>query len=82
MKAGEPVWISEGNGWRREGTFIKVVEAVTFRRVTLSQLMRKDFDLGRGRKERLAYVEYINDNGKKVKANFNPRRISARRNGQ
>ena len=78
LKQGDPIWISEGRGWRREATFLKMIEVTSFGRMTLSDLMRKDFDLGKGRKSKDAYVEYVDDNGRTKKTNVNPRRVSRR----
>lgn len=78
LKTGDPIWISEGNGWRREGTFLKMIEVTSFGKMTLSDLMRKDFDLDKGRKHKEAMVEFKDDFGCKLKTNVSPRRITKR----
>ena len=78
LKPGDPIWISEGNGWRREGTFLKMIEVTSFGKMTFADLMRKDFDLGKGRKHQDAMVAYTNDSGREIKTNVNPRRITRR----
>lgn len=75
MRSGQAVLISEGNGWFRDGRFLKMIEVITFGRMTLSDLMRKDFDLGKERKEQRAMVEYVDDNGRTRRSDFRPSRI-------
>ena len=78
LKSGDPIWISEGNGWRREGTFLKMIEVTSFGKMTLYDLMRKDFDLGKGRKHKEAMVAFKDDAGRVKKTNVSPRRITKR----
>lgn len=76
LKEGTKVRVSEGRGWFREGTFLKMIEVTTFGKMTMADLMRKDFDLGKGRKTQEALVEITADNGRTKKINVNPRRIT------
>ncbi len=75
---GTPVWINEGNGWRRQAKFIRLVDTIKFKRTTISELMSNGFDLGKGRKTKTVDVEYIDDNGKTVRVNVDPRKLSRR----
>lgn len=76
LKKGDKVKISEGRGWFREGTFLKMMEVTTYGTVTLADFMRKDFDLGTGRKKMEMVVEIVEDNGRTKKINVNPRRVT------
>ena len=61
LKAGYPVWISEGRGWRREATFIKLVEITTFGKVTIDDLIRNRVDFNNGKKKTKVVVEFVDD---------------------
>lgn len=76
MKKGTKVRISEGRGWFREGKFLRMTEVTSFGTFTLEDLMRKDFDLGKGKKRQDALIEIIDDNGRRVQINVNPKRIT------
>ena len=74
MKNGCKVLISEGKGWYREATFIKIVNVTTFGRITFDDLMAGNIDMN-GRKKTEAVVRVIDDNGKERTMYINPRTI-------
>ena len=78
LESGTPIWFSTGNGWRQEATFLKMVEVTSFGTMSLSDLMRKDFDLGKGRKTQQADIIFMDDSGRERRMTVLPRRITRR----
>ena len=78
MKTGTPVRVGEGNGWYREGIFLKMTEVTTFGSMTLDDLLHDRVDFSKGKKEQKAVVEVVNNKGKKEKWTVSPRRLHKR----
>lgn len=77
LKKGDAVRFKDGYGWWREGTFIRMCEAIKMRRMYAQELFDKTYDWKRemenGRKVKEAVIEYLDDNGRKQTAYINPR---------
>ena len=56
LKKGDKVKWSLGNGWYQSGEFVKLVQVTTFGKMTLSQVMDKNFTLENGKQKTEAMV--------------------------
>lgn len=75
LKKGDKLYVNLGNGWRQQVTFIKLIKVTTFPSMTLSDLMKRDFDLSKGKEEWKAECETIDDKGKTRTGYWRPRAL-------
>jgi hypothetical protein len=73
LNPGDKVKISLGNGWYQEATFEKLVEVVTFGKMTFADI--KSFDPSKGRKKTEAIVVIRDDDGYERQQYVNPRKL-------
>ena len=75
MASRTPVKWRLSNGWYQNGYFVRLIKVTTFGKMTLNDLMSKDFKLENGREVTEAMVEYIDDKGKVKRTTISTRKL-------
>ena len=76
LKKGDKVRVSLGDGWYQDASFIKLIKVTSFGKMTINEVLTGDFDFStKGREKTEAYVEYVDDRGRKRQRSVNPRRL-------
>lgn len=79
LKKGTIVTLNEGNGWYRKVTFCMLDTVTSFPKMTVEDLFNKNkFEamLAKGRKERVALVQWVDDDGNRNQRYVKPRSIN------